>query len=297
MSDLKECEIINLITTSKKPGPIITTPCGKFWIGVDGYSIFKYNIINKHKVRVAGCATESGHKDGNRDESRFRVITGLALSKCCKILYIGCCDITCHNSCIRAICVETGDTTTIGNFFSYISNLKVSPDGNELVFVNYNNIAYLHIETDKIVKTKMDRVILDFEFSLDGQYIFICSMNNVSRLCIANGDILDDVVSFNGMFFCMTFSKDGQILFVCDLSTQCIYIVEVLTTEILHIIQNISTSYISLSHNGQEIYISQAKIQLIDISKYSIDMSNVKQFTQLQLFKHSFLPRQVINNL
>jgi hypothetical protein len=40
------------------------TSCGKFLIGMEGHSIFRYCLETKQKIRIAGCVNTVGYQDG-----------------------------------------------------------------------------------------------------------------------------------------------------------------------------------------------------------------------------------------
>jgi hypothetical protein len=89
-------------------------------------------------------------------------------------------------------------------------------------------------------------------------------------------------------------SKDGQLLFILHKLKSFIKVVNIVTNQVIDTITlHFETdNNMTISTNGKQLYIGNYfKIQVLDISKYC---ANFKTFIQLQLFKHSFLPRSVI---
>jgi DNA-binding beta-propeller fold protein YncE len=288
----------------KNPWSIIQTPCGKFLIGVEGFSIFRYNLETKEKFRIAGSVGQNGHKDGTRDESRFDNPKDLILSKDLKTLFVS----DSCNQVIRSICVGTGVTTTFaGQFrpneyphFKYIDILKLSPDKNTLFVFEFNNIKTICIATGQIdLYDTFENESWDFKFSPDSKNIYICCWNKVLKYNLETGQ--SEIVLKGKKIVGCELSKNGQLLFISNLRYDCIELVKSIKVVNLvtnQVIDNITLPFepskITISTNGKQLYIcdyQNNKIQVLDISNYC---TNFKTFIQLQLAKHSFLPPQVI---
>jgi hypothetical protein len=297
----EECKIIDSINITK-PKSIIQTPCGKFLIGVEGHSIFKYNLKTKQKFRIAGSVEQSGYQDGTRDESRFHWPYGLTLSKDLKTLFVT----DDFNRVIRAICVVTGMTTTFAGqvgkrkcvdgpkekaCFANPRILKLSPDGNTLIVADYAHFRTICIETGQVdTIVSFGNAIRGFSLSPDSKHVYISIWKQNLKYNLETGEseiILEDK-GFEGC----ELSKNGQLLFIPNFWHKC----QVVNLDTNTVINTINTSFpflnISITTNEQQLYVSRInKIQVLDISKYC---TNFKIFLKSQLAKHSFLPPQVI---
>jgi DNA-binding beta-propeller fold protein YncE len=305
--DSKLCKIIDTIENIKQPQGIIKTPYGKILIGVENNSIFRYNLKTKQKFRIAGSVDKFGHQDGTRDESRFYSPNGLILSKDLKTLFVS---DTC-NRVIRAICVQTGMTTTfagqVGKWdridgpkekacFKSPGTLKLSPDGNTLIVVDVNKLRTICIATGQ-VDTIYTLNIRDFTLSPDGKHIYILNWYHILKYNLETGKAeIVSVLEDKGYFSC-EISKD-RLLFISNMWSKEIKIVNLDTTQVIGSINtHFDPSKLEISTNGKQLYVGylfDKKIQVFDISKYC---TNYKTFLQLQLSKHSFLPRPLIKRL
>jgi DNA-binding beta-propeller fold protein YncE len=310
MSDLKECKIIDSIKNIKCPEAIIQTPCGKFLIGIEYNSIYKYCLKTKQNNRIAGSVSvdQFGHQDGTRDEARFYFPKSLTLSKDLKTLFVS---DTC-NRVIRAICIVTGVTTTfVGQVgsnkqvdgsrekacFEHLIGLKLSPDGNTLIVADDSKLRSICIATGQVnTNLILQNEIYDYILSPDGKHIYICNFKKVLKYHLESGK---SGIIFKGKDFVgCELSKDGQLLFISKMWDKEIKVVNLVTTEV---IDTITTKFkpgkITVSTNGKQLhicYIFNNKIQVLDISKYC---TNFKTFLQLQLAKHSFLSRAVVKRI
>jgi DNA-binding beta-propeller fold protein YncE len=300
---LEECKTLYI----NDPNAIIQTPCGKFLIGVEHHGIYKYCLKTKQKFRIAGSVEQNGYQDGTRDESKFYYPLFLTLSKDLKTLFVA----DTLNCLIRAICVETGDTTTVTGkvdvpihidgpkeraCFQLPVNLKLSPDGDTLYVADsfkYRSICISTGQVRTIVTFK--NCIYDFIFSPDGKHIYICQ-TQVLKYNLETGK--SEIILECQNFVACELSKDGQLLFISNKKNKNIIIVNLVTNQI---IDKITTSFepskITSCINAKQLYVCDIKhnrVQVFNISKYC---TNFKTFIQLQLSKHSFLPRQVIKIL
>jgi hypothetical protein len=283
----------------------IQTPCNKFLIGIEDYSIVRYCLETKQKVRIVEYICEKGYKDGTRDESRCYCPTSLTLSKDLKTLFVS--DILSY--VIRAICVETGITKTftgqVGKrehvdgpkekvCFSYPRYLKLSPDGNTLYVADGKSIRTICVKTGQVdTMHTFIRQIHDVIISSDSKHIYICHWNKFIKFNLETGqsEIVLKGFGFNGC----DISKDGQFLFIANWEQKYIQIFNLVTN---HVIDTITTPFkptkiCILKYYQLKIRSTrhEYKTRVLDISKYC---TNFKTFMQLQLVKHSFLPRQVI---
>jgi DNA-binding beta-propeller fold protein YncE len=292
MTDSKECKIIDTINI-KIPRDIIQTPCGKFLIGIEGHSIFRYCLETKQKVRIAGSVEQSGHQDGTRDESRFNYPTDLTLSKDLKTLFIS----DGWNRVIRAICIGTGITTTFAGpkvkvYFTYQKVLKFLPDGNTLYVADFYNLRKICIATGQVDTIgTFENDIRGFSLSPDSKHVIICLWTKILKYNLETGK--SEIIFKGSDFVGCELSKDGQLLFILNKRNKYIKVVNLIANEV---IGTITTYYKPLklekSTNGNQLYVCYPNVvKVLDISKYC---TNFKIFIQLQLFKHSFLPRQVI---
>jgi DNA-binding beta-propeller fold protein YncE len=307
MSDLKECKIIDYSIDIQRPSDIIQTPCGKFFIGNEGHSIFRYCLETKQKFRIAGSVEQWGYQDGTRDESRFKMSGDLILSNYLKTLFVA----DTYNRVIRAICVGTGVTTTfagqVGKYlivdgqkekacFARPQTLKLSPDGNTLYVSDVYKLRSICIATGQVNTIyTFEQQIQDFALSPDGKHIIICHCNEIVRYNLETGK--SEIILKGDYFVTCDLSKDGQILFISNETNQNIKVVNLVTNQVIDTI-NISfePGKLEISTNGKQLFVCcyfAKKIQVFDISKYC---TNFKIFIQLQLSKHSFLPLQVINS-
>jgi DNA-binding beta-propeller fold protein YncE len=306
MTDLKDSKLCKIIDTIyiKRLKSIIQTPCGKFLIGIEGDSIFRYCLETKQKFRIAGLVKQWGCQDGTRDESRFDWPTSLTLSKDLKTLFVT----DTWNRVIRAICVGTGVTTTFaGQFdvqqfvdgpkekacFNFIKMIKLSPDGNTLYVADTNKLRTICIATGQVdtigtVKTH----ILDFTLSPDSKHVIICYLNKVLKYNLETGKS-EIILRYKGYLVC-EISKDG-ILFISNILDKEIHFVNLDTNQI---VDTITLSFepfkITVSTNGKQLYIidyDNGEIQVLNIC------TNFKTFTQSQLSKHSFLFQAVVKRI
>jgi DNA-binding beta-propeller fold protein YncE len=306
MTDLKECKIIDTIDI-RKSKITIQTPCGKFLIGIEYNSIYKYCLETKQKFRIAGV-DQPGYQDGTRDESRFNNPKGLTLSKDLKTLFVS----GSYNCVIRAICVDTGVTTTftgqvdVQQFvdgpkekacFDRPQTLKLSPDGNTLYVGDDSKLRTICITTGQVdTIDTFEYQLWDFALSPDGKHIIICYLNQVLKYNFETSKskvILQDL----GCMGC-DLSKDGQILFISNVTDQTIKVVNLVTNEVMN---TITTTFrpakLTISTNGKQLFVCcylNRKIKVLDISEYC---TNFKTLTQLQFSKHSFLPRLVVKRI
>jgi DNA-binding beta-propeller fold protein YncE len=308
LPDSKLCKIIDTIYI-KQPRNIIQTPCGKFLIGIEGDSIYKYCLETKQKFRIAGSVNNSGHQNGPRDESRFHWPCGLTLSKNLKTLFVS----DSFNHVIRVVCVETGITTTFARqvgkpnhvdgpkekaCFICPRKLKLSPDGNTLLVSDLRHLCSICIATGQVrTIDKFHNQIRYFTFSSDGKHVYIL-INRIFRFNLETGEselILKCKVC-NGM----DISKNGQLLFVSSKLSRYIKVINLVTNKVIDTITlpwHFKSHNLLLSTNNKHLYVCcnyNNKIIILDISKYC---SNFKTFTQSQLSKYSFLYRAVVKRL
>jgi WD40 repeat protein len=284
---------------------LIITPCGTFLIGIEGNSIFKYCLTTNNKFRIAGQWDQWDHKDGSRDESKFYYPNALSFSKDGKTLFVS----DTYNHVIRAICVETGVTTTfagqVGIYddvdgpkekacFAFPKTLKLSPDGNTLYVADRAHIRAIDIVSGQVdtIIYRFSNFIEDFTFSPDGKHVYICDWKQILKYNFKTSK--SEIVLKGRSFVGCELSKDGQLLIISN-NYYGIKFVNISTNAC---IKTISTpfppGYLSLSNNNK-LYVCDDEnkmIQVLDISKYYC--TNFKTFLQLQLSKYSFLPRQVI---
>jgi DNA-binding beta-propeller fold protein YncE len=308
MLDSKEFKIINTIDICRPRG-IIQTPCGKFLIGIEGNSIFRYCLETKQKFRIAGLVKQWGHQDGTWNESRFNLPQGLSLSKDLKTLFVT----DFGNRVIRAICVGTGVTTTIsGQFglkrhvdgpngvacFKKPRSLKLSPDGNTLMVSDHKKLRTVCITTgqvDTITTFKND--IHEFTFSPDGKRVIISFQTRVLKYNLETTQKSEIVLEGQG-FLKFDISKDGQVLFISNYLKRGIQLVNLVTNQVIDTITlPFEPQKMTISTNAKQLYVLyyyENKIQVFDISKYC---TNFKTFTQSQFSKHSFLSRAVVKRL
>jgi DNA-binding beta-propeller fold protein YncE len=305
MTDFKACKIIDLIGI-QYPSSIIGTPCGKFLIGVEGHSIFKYKLETEQKFQIAGGIYQPGYQDGTRDESRFNNPSNLTLSKDLKTLFIS---DTC-NSVIRAICVVTGLTTTFAGqvgkcihvdgpkekaCFQFPRSLQLSPNGNTLIVSDIYKLKTICIATGQVntIHT-FENEINDFILSPGSNCIYICHDNQFSKY---NLETCKSEIVLEGfdIFVGCDISKDGQFLFISNYSDKYIKVVNLVTNQVIDTINTLFEPFeLKISTNGKQLYINvydNDKIQVLDISNYC---TNFKTFSQSQLYKYSFLSRQVV---
>jgi DNA-binding beta-propeller fold protein YncE len=269
-------------------------------IGFEGNSIFSYCLETKQKFRIAGRVYQPGYQDGTRDESRFHWPTSLTLSKDGETLFIS----DHWNRVIRAICVQTGITTTFAGqvdiydivdgpkekaCFKSTSVLKFSPDGNTLYVVDFKCLRTICIETGQVdtIHT-FENSVWDFSLSPDGKHIYILNWTQVLKYNFESRKsviVLKDKADFVGC----ELSKDGQLLFILNRKSKVIKVCNLATDEVIN---TITTTFkpqkMSNSINGKQLYINEGnhKNQVHDISNYC---TNFKTFLQSQLFKQSFL--------
>jgi DNA-binding beta-propeller fold protein YncE len=309
MTDSKECKIIDTIDVTEPKG-IIQTPCGKFLIGIEKNLIYRYNLETKQKFRIAGSVEQSGHQDGTRDESRFYLPFGLALSKYLKTLFVA----DKYNHVIRAICVQTGITTTFAGqvgkhkrvdgpkekaCFYYPTTLKLSPDSNMLYVAEYCKLRTICIATGQVnTIVTFENEIGSFTLCPDGKHVFICYWEQVLKYNLETGKseiVFED--SFNDFVEC-DISKDGQMLFISNVTDKYIKVVNLVTNQVIDTINTLfEPSELNISTNGKQLYIvvyDNDKIKVLDISKYC---TNFKTFLQSQLSKHSFLSQAVVKRI
>jgi hypothetical protein len=303
------CKIIDTIDVTK-PSSIIQTPCGKFLIGIEGHSFYKYCLETKQKIRIAGGIYQRGYQDGTRDESIFFSPEYLTLSKDLKTLFVA----DTWNDVIRAICVGTGVTTTFAGqvnkckhvdgpkekaCFGFPKSLKLSPDGNTLIVVDYNKLRTICIATGQVETIHtfetFENNIYDFVLSPDGKHVVICFRTQVLKYNLETGK--SEIIFKGEDFFGCELSKDGQLLFIAIYENKCIQVVNLVTNEVIdRITVPFKTLKMTISINAKHLYIFELyknNIQVLDISKY---YTNFKTFLQSQLSKYSFFPRQVIKN-
>jgi DNA-binding beta-propeller fold protein YncE len=298
MTDSKECK--NIVTSEYA----IQTFCGKFLIGIEDHSIFRYNLETKQKFRIAGSVGQWGYQDGTRDESIFYYPSSLVFSKDLKTLFVA----DSFNHVIRAICVENGLTTTFAGHvnkrgqvdgskekarLSHPTTLKLSPDGNTLFVSEDYTLRTICIATGQVdTIDRFGNSLWYFSFLQNGKYVIICHWTHAIKYNLETGKY-----KLIWEYCCVgcDFSKDGQLLFIANYENRCIQVVNLVTNELIDAISmSIKPTNISIAINGKQLIVCNdmnKKIQVLDISKYC---TNFKTFIQLQLFKHSFLPRQVI---
>jgi DNA-binding beta-propeller fold protein YncE len=281
MTDSKLCKIIDLIGI-QYPSSIIETPCGKFLIGVEGHSIFKYNLETEQKFRIAGSVDQRGYQDGTRDESRFYLPTSLTLSKNGETLFI----IDYWNRVIRAICVQTSITTTFAGqvgicaqvdgpeekaCFGFPRNLQLSPDENMLLVSDSNKIRTICIETGQVdTIVTFEELIFDFTFSQDNKYIIISNWKQILKYNLETSKSELILKGYNNAKCAL--SKDGQLLFVATWLDQRIQVVNLITKQVIDTITTPFKPYnITISTNDKQLYIcdfENGKVKVFDISKY-----------------------------
>jgi DNA-binding beta-propeller fold protein YncE len=279
--ELKECKIIDTIAVTD-PRSIIPTLCGKFLIGVEGHSIFRYCLETKQKFRIAGSVSQYGYKDGTRDESRFIYPCGLTLSKNGETLFF----IDYWNHVIRDICVETGITTTFAGqvdnkkivdgpkekaCFQYPRFLKLSPDGNTLYVADWNKLRSICIETGQVDTFEtFEKLILDFTFSQDNKYMIISNWTQILKYNLETSK--SELILKGKNFGEFDITKDGQFLFLSIHPKKRIEIVNLDTNQVIDTITTPFKPYnTTISTNSNQLYISDIenhKIQVLDISKY-----------------------------
>jgi DNA-binding beta-propeller fold protein YncE len=300
----KEREIINTLYINR-PKSIVQTHCSKFLIGVEGNSIFRYNLKTKQKFRIAGSVCQRGHQDGTRNETRFDLPQDLTLSKDLKTLFIA----DWGNCVIRTICVGTGITSTlagqVGRFdnvdsskekacFKYARHLKLSPDGNTLFVADYCDLRTICITTGQVdtICTKY-KFIQDFELSPDGKHIYILNLKQCLKYNLKTNKS-EIILEGQGFFWCKL-SKNGQLLFISNRYENYIQVINTVKDDLIDTITtNFKPSKISNSISDDQLfvcYFENNNIQVLDISKYC---TNFKTFLQLQLSKQSFLSRSLI---
>jgi DNA-binding beta-propeller fold protein YncE len=301
-----KCEILDTIDINRTRS-IIQTPCGKFLIGVEGHSIFRYCLKTKQKIRIAGSIDQSGFKDGTRDKSRFNYPQDLILSKYLKTLFVS---DTCNNV-IRAICIVTGVTTTFAGQVGKSCNvdgpkenacfrspraLKLSPDGNTLFVADSYKLRTICITTGQVntICTKY-KFIQDFTFSPDSKHVINCHSNQVFKFHLETCKS-EFILKDQGFIGC-DISKDG-ILFISNYLDKCIQVVDIVTNKVIDTIETpFKPRNIIITTNDKQLYVScynVNKIQVLDISKFC---TNFKTFLQSQLAKHSFLSQAVVKRM
>jgi DNA-binding beta-propeller fold protein YncE len=307
LSNILECEIIDSIVI-QQPNSIIQTPCGKFLIGVEGNSVFLYNLKTKQKFRIAGSVEQSGYQDGTRDESRFHYPSSLTLSKDCKTLFVA----DKFNCVIRAICIKTGVTTTfVGQLYARKSidgpkekacfqnpgSLELSPDGNTLFVADHHCLRTICIATRQVKTIYYEYInnfgndLCNFTFFSDGKNIIICDCEKYFKYNIENRS--KTLLKYGSGYSHCEMSKHGELLFVSNHTNKLIQVVDIATETV---ICTLSTSFNATRFTSiakrlyARDYINNI-IYIINISEY---YTNFKTFTQLQLSKHSFLSRAVI---
>jgi hypothetical protein len=301
----EKCKIIDTINVHH-PSCIIQTPCGKFLIGIESHSIYKYCLKTNEKSRIAGSVDQRNCQDGTRDESRFDCPQWLTLSKDLKTLFVA----DAWNRVIRAICVGTGVTTTFSGqvkrnehvdgqkedtCFQYLKVLKLSPDGNTLYIADSNKLRIICIETGQVktIGTFVNQ-LWDFSLSPDNKHIYICFRFGVSKYNLETWEH-EIILESRGCFKC-ELSKSEQLLFILDTQNKEIKVVNIGTNEVIYTINTpFETTNLLISTNAKQLYVNDFfndKIQILDISKYC---TNFKTFIQLQLSKYSFLSRSVVN--
>jgi hypothetical protein len=302
MSDYNECKIIDTINI-QNPRCVILTHCGKFLIGSEGFSIFKYCLTTKRKFWIVGSITQSGHRDGTRDKSIFKCPMSLILSKDCKTLFI----VDYGINVIRAICVQSGITTTfagqvnlnmnfeVAYFVSISEMIKLSPDGNTLIVGDSHNLKTICVATGQVNTIGTFEILIKyFDFSPDGKHMFISNYKQVLKYNFKtqNSDMIFEESGSHGFNELFIVTNDNFLFVRSDYSNN-INIFNITTLEKCGIITNcLRSSYLTI--NNTKLFSCNFVcniIQVFDISKYC---TNSRSFTQLQLFKHSFLPRQVI---
>lgn len=296
MTNLKECLIIDFINlTSSKH--VIITRCDKFLFGISGYCIFKYNLETKCYYRIAGSKYQGEFKDGTRDEAMFHSPLGLTLSTDLKTLYIA--D---HDNCaIRAICVQTGITSTVYTQQTVLnpSLISLSPNGQKLIVSNNFKIMSICITTGKVDTIfNINFGFNQYLFIPDGKHIYINDKLRILKHCFATKQNTI-ILSHNGIGECKL-SKDGQILFVSLKDEKFILVIDTVTNEVIDkIILDFVSKILFISHNQQHMYIHRNRnvnnqLLIIDISKYFIDLQT---FTRIQMSKYSYLSQPVIKRV
>jgi DNA-binding beta-propeller fold protein YncE len=312
MTDLKKCKIIDTIENIKRPRGIIQTPCGTFLIITEGSSLIKYCLETKQKIRITGGVNRWGHQDGTRDESIFNCPQGLTLSKDLKTLFV----VDRCNCVIRAICVQTGITTTFAGkvgvqqhvdgpkekaCFKLLITLKLSPDCKTLIVPDYNKLRTICIATAQVdtIDTfgTFYNNINDFVLSPDGKHIYICNGYNILKYNLEKTRKSEIVLEEDQGVLGCDISKNGQFMFIVN-EYKHIKVVNLATDEVINTITiTFKPPRMSISTNGKQLYIcddQNNKIQVLDISKYC---TNFKIFLKSQLTKYSFLPRAVVKRI
>lgn len=289
------------------PGCIISTPCGKFIIGIQGHSIYKCNLETKCKVIIAGLVNQYGYQDGTRNEARFNHPKGLTLSKDSKILYV----MDSSNGVIRTICTTTGKTSTLPLYRSktnlkYSTQLKISPSGNEL-YVQNDNSGYIYridIETNIITLIyKSYFSLLSFVFSPHGNSIIVVTKGGVFEFNLITSQE-NKIIYYNSMNYDIMIHHiliNESSLIHSNYSKKALHLRELNNNgsfdNIQKIIQlQIRPNYIELSNDKTKIYVC-SKRRIIAINTCDLNICNTKDFTKLNLSIYSPLPPQIINNL
>jgi DNA-binding beta-propeller fold protein YncE len=304
----KACKILDTIDV-RNPRATLQTPCGKFLIVTKEHHILKYCLKTKQNYRIAGQLIQcGGYQDGTRNESIFDGPEDLTLSKDLKTLFVA----DTWNRVIRAICVQTGITTTfagqVGKYghvdgpkeracFSCPSKLKLSSDGNTLYVADGSKIRTICIETGQVNTIGTFNKYLDIynlSISPDGKHIYICNYKDVFKYNVKTGKSEIILKGKGYIKFCI--SKYGQLLFILKKFNKDIEVVDLETNQVIGTINTpFDVSNLEMSTNEKQLYVCcyfDNKILICDISKYYI---NFKTFLQLQLSKYSFLPSQVVN--
>lgn len=308
MSNFKNmnAKIIDVINITKA-GPTITTHCENFLIGIEGHSIFKYNFKTKYKSRIAGRVDIEGYENGTRHESLFNYPKGLVFSKDYKTLYIS----DSCNSVIRAICIQTGITTTFsGQYnttqsingtkenacFLFPSVLKITPNGHTLHVSDFNSIRSIDIDTGQVSTVyKQDDIfnIRDFELSLPG-YLFLVYNKAILKINISTE--ISEII-YGQFFHNVILSENHQWLYILNICKKHIHVQHIASGDITFIKLIHRIDHISLSKYNNVIYANEVNnnnIICIDNSKHFI---NSQIFIKLQLSRHSFLSQHFINYL
>jgi DNA-binding beta-propeller fold protein YncE len=278
MTDL-ECKFID----AQRPISTIATRYGKFLIIVEATKIFRYDLETGHKNEIT------------QNKYIFNNPKGLTFSKDFKTLFV----VDSVNGIIYAICVQTGETTILAKLScQHSESLQLSPDGKTLYLVDCDKLITICIATGQVDKIqKFENYIHDITLSPDGKHIYVSYFDRVLKFNIETCKVelvFDESASVNNNnnFNSLHLSNNDHLLFVSNHEGSVINIINISSNDQIDQIKCFEPCNITCSDG--KLYICNYNdnfIYIIDISKYC---TNFKTFTQLQLSKYSFLPRQVI---
>lgn len=305
----EKSKCINYMTSSKC---IIFTKCGKFAFGIQGHSIYKFDMKSKKQTTIAGQIYKHGFKDGFYKQSLFNDPRGLTFSKDEKLLFI--CDTNNHK--IRTLNLKGYVQTYAGSvngcslgftdeiMFSYPISCTFSQCGKFLyICEQIGDMKKIHLDWKmalRINRISIQKCLFINTFMVSYNHAANISLRNnfeLTKYTIFASYFIHDQIVFdwnNNIISDIVKTIDNRFIIIANVTKSCINYICMQTNKTSKLMDIESPISLSCHPDGKRLFISTTNDKITCIDLPYVDLNN---YIYSKIYQFSGIQKHVFQNI